>query len=1418
MTDPNSKNELPAAESSFEMASVGVALVNPTSGAVADSSANSSPRMPSRGQSSEDSAGESTALQVNTYNQNIENDTEEDVNRNGSVMFRILKFLRLDRCLDKPVRVPGKGEPVGTISLDVPLTKAFLREQAKAGAQPRKSNAVRTSKYTPWTFIPLAAGYQFRRFVNFFFLCIVVLLVIGNWDTGLFLTPWQATGTAAYLAILVFAGMLVEGLDDLSKHRGDREENTKVIKRVRFKDGALVDSTWGELLPGDLVIVNNRTSFPADLVLLYGTATEKKNTCYIETSGIDGETNLKIKEVPTAINRYILNHLEDACLNSHETELEAAAKILSRVARGHYEYEQPNAFLQFDGAFRPSRVQLVQDKIPLEFKHLILRGSELRNTKWVIGMVAYAGHETKLALSRKPSPVKFSRIDVLVNRLMFTLLGVYFIFVIVADVLLFQQVDTSEWWYFKYTSSTQNYKVWGGFAFFLTFCIMFSNLIPISMVLIIELINKFSQKMIDNDVEMYHEDTDTAAKCRTASLSAEVGQITHFFSDKTGTLTRNEMKLVGCYVAGTPYGFQPAEVSASGQPIAQQQEDPRLGSDIEVASTVSEKSSNQPLGDLSTAEVFKDIVSLLEYSRDSPERQKVLDLLVFLGVCHTVILDQDPVTGVTSLNAESPDEEAFVRGVEALGIRLLQSSDGCIRIQLPDGEEEEYLIVALNPFNSTRKRMSLVVERSDGSMALLMKGADNKILERLAPGQEEYVRELNVQLSRYAWGGLRTLVMARRELSEDEFLAWQQRHREASVAPSAERKEALAAVAEDIERDVVIVGATAIEDQLQLGVPEAIQTLRDAGVQVWVLTGDKVETAINIGLSSRLLDNSMDQLKLISREESVVLAQLDAVYEAIKECSSISDALSRSAAYDEEENGDAAAKTVQSGEEHVDLETGTSTTPNQGADSAETLALIVSGDALELLLAQQKGSPELEAKFLHVARNCKVVLACRVSPKQKSLIVEMVRHAPDNKKLKREPITLAIGDGANDVPMIQTAHVGIGISGHEGRQAVNSSDFSIAQFRFVVRLMLVHGRWNYRRQATVIAFLIYCWLIYICTLYIFQAYCHWSGQQVYYEYLYTFFAPGLFNFAIIAVGWFNQDLSPSSIKDNPWVYEVGTKNTDLNLAVFGNVILRAITHLVIIWIFIFYAMPSTIPQAVVGSTAYTTVFFIIYFEQLIAGDYITSGVVLAFGLIIFAFFVGMSVVTTPAFIWYPGAFPALAWLQIIITVMAVLIVDMTYSSIRRWYFAKPLDILIEQDRGYLNDVKSKPRAIRDGMKVLRQTGTLMVSPVPKSIGAIRRAANRRLRSQNSSIETNIRKESATAPENAGDLDDREIGPVRPAFVYDGAEGTSDGPQMADETSSVSGSSDGVPQRRSLSELAEGSSRMKMSKHSSHAKE
>ncbi|GBG34093.1 Phospholipid-transporting ATPase [Hondaea fermentalgiana] len=1389
--------------------------------------------------SQDDDAHESTALRADALDNTMihgsaDNDVEEDVNRNGSACFRVLKFLRLDRFLEKPVQVPKKGQPVESIHLDVPLTRAFLKEQASSGAQPRRTNAVRTSKYSPWSFIPLAAGYQFRRFVNFFFLCIVILLVVGNWNEELFLTPWQATGTAAYLAILVISGMLVEGLDDLAKHRGDKEENSRLVKRVRFKDGALVDSTWGELLPGDLVVVNNRNSFPADLVLLYGTATDKKNSCYIETSGIDGETNLKIKEVPAPINRFVLGHLDETCLSSRDTEIEAVAKVLARAARGRYEYEQPNAFLQFDGSFTPSRAKMSLDKIPLEFKHLILRGSELRNTKWIIGMVAYAGHETKLALSRKPSPVKFSRIDVLVNRLMFTLLGVYFAIVILADILLFQQTDTSEWWYFQFSSSTQNYKVWGGLAFFITFCIMFSNLIPISMVLLIEIINKYSQKMIDLDREMYHEATDTPAKCRTASLTAEVGQITHFFSDKTGTLTRNEMKLVGTFIAGKAYGFQPPAVTQSGQAVQTSETNGgHAGEDVKGSLSIApsaadgtvatssagvspESDESSPaaatIGDATTEEVFADIVALLQEPAGSAGRQEVLDMLVFLSVCHTVILDQDPVTKVTSLNAESPDEEAFVRGAEALGIKLLQSSDGSVRLQLPNGEIEEYLIVALNPFNSTRKRMSLVVERSDGSLSLLMKGADNVMLERLAPGQDEYVAILSDQLLRYAWGGLRTLVMGRRDLTEDEFVTWQQRHREAMVAPSSERKEALAHVAEQIERDVTIVGATAIEDQLQLGVPEAIQTLRDAGVQVWVLTGDKVETAINIGLSSRLLDNSMDQLKLISRDEQVVHAQVEAVYEAMREATSISAALSQGA------NAAAPSSTSsnhassnggdqqQQGQQQ-DIEMGPASGPSSDdRDAADSLALVVSGDALELLLTEQKGSPELEAKFLHVARNCKVVLACRVSPKQKSLIVEMVRHAPDNKKLKREPITLAIGDGANDVPMIQTAHVGIGISGHEGRQAVNSSDFSIAQFRFVVRLMLVHGRWNYRRQAAVIVFLIYCWLIYICTLYIFQIYCHWSGQQVYYEYLYTFFAPGLFNFAVIAHGWFNQDLAPETVLSNPWVYEVGAKNMDLNLAVFRNIIIRVIVHLVIIWCFIFLAMPEGTPQAVFGSTAFTTIFLVEYFEQLIIGDYITNGTVAAFTFIIVAFLIGMSLVTTPAFLFYPGANPAMAWSQIFLVVVTILAVDMGYAAIRRWYFPRPLDILVEQDRGYMNGVKSKPRAVRDGMKVLRETGRLIVSPVPLSIGALRRATNKRMRTS-----------AEPAPQAGVDADDGGIGPVQPAFVYDGPQGMSQGPEVGGDDDAGNGGKTGASGEmpRRLSEISMGGSRVKLTKHDSH---
>jgi phospholipid-translocating ATPase len=220
-------------------------------------------------------------------------------------------------------------------------------------------------------------------------------------------------------------------------------------------------------------------------------------------------------------------------------------------------------------------------------------------------------------------------------------------------------------------------------------------------------------------------------------------------------------------------------------------------------------------------------------------------------------------------------------------------------------------------------------------------------------------------------------------------------------------------IADMIERNMTLMGATAIEDKLQDGVPDSIATLSRAGIKLWVLTGDKVETAINIGFSCNLLQKSMTLIMIHSNsiEETTMQLQqaLDRFWEA-----------------------------------------------GGQARNGASLALVIDGNSLKFAL-----EPECKRLLLELGCRCKSVLCCRVSPLQKALVVRMVKHGLG-------AMCLAIGDGANDVSMIQEADIGIGISGKEGLQAVMASDYAISQFRFLSKLLLVHGRWAYVRSSELV--------------------------------------------------------------------------------------------------------------------------------------------------------------------------------------------------------------------------------------------------------------------------------------------------------------------------------------------------------------
>ena len=509
----------------------------------------------------------------------------------------------------------------------------------------------------------------------------------------------------------------------------------------------------------------------------------------------------------------------------------------------------------------------------------------------------------------------------------------------------------------------------------ITFFILCNNYVPISLYVSMELA-KLGQKMLmESDLHMYHKETDTPMVARTSNLNEELGQIHYIFSDKTGTLTRNEMEFRKCYVANTSYGFGTTEIGRAAAARRKAEPDKTLTpAEAQAAMEIKEAEAR---ADPQTAQFFRDKACSFDDVRirdrieqGHPDRPILVDFLKCLAVSHTVVPEGDK-NDIDKLlyQAESPDEGALVTAAKVLGYMFCGKTATCHIVNFY-GEEQEFEILNINKFNSTRKRMSVVTRQPDGSIELLCKGADNVMLERLVDDKVGNAT-LADMLIEYSNEGLRTLVIAKKVISEEEWAAWDQTHKAAATAMSG-RDEALMAAAEEIEQDMVPLGITAIEDKLQEGVPKTISNLALANIKLWVLTGDKMETAENIGFACNLLTESMNRSYLDGETPEAVTKQL-------------AEASSAMAQRSKKSNG------------------------------ADVEALLVDGKALLSIMAALDGgdsSPKaakLMADFIALSSKCKAVIACRVSPDQKRQIVTMMRNHSGQKP---PPMTLAIGDGA----------------------------------------------------------------------------------------------------------------------------------------------------------------------------------------------------------------------------------------------------------------------------------------------------------------------------------------------------------------------------------------------------------------------
>ncbi|OVA10185.1 Cation-transporting P-type ATPase [Macleaya cordata] len=1102
-----------------------------------------------------------------------------------------------------------------------------------AGVLNYGSNYVRTTKYTVATFFPKSLFEQFRRVANIYFLIAACLSFTP-------LTPYSPISAVLPLIVVIGATMIKEAVEDWRRKTQDNEVNHRTVK-VHLSDGVFDYTTWKNLKVGDVVKVEKDQFFPADLLLL--SSSYEDAICYVETMNLDGETNLKVKQALE-----VTSGLHD---DSSFKDFKAVVKC-----------EDPNANLYtFVGS-----MDIEDQQYPLMPQQLLLRDSKLRNTDYIYGVVIFTGHDTKVMQNSTDPPSKRSKVEKKMDKIIYFLFCILILMAFIGSISF--GITTSEdlengrmkRWYLRPDRTTDFFKPQkaslAAILHFLTAMILYGYLIPISLYVSIEIVKVLQSTFINRDLHMYHEETDKPAHARTSNLNEELGQVDTILSDKTGTLTCNSMEFIKCSVAGTAYGRGITEVERSmarrkGSPLAREVED-----DEEHLVDPADKKQ------LIKGYNFKDERIVNGEWINEPRADIIQKFFRLLAICHTALPEVDEETGKISYEAESPDEAAFVIAARELGFEFYKRTHTTISLREFDpmsGKkvERSYKILNFLEFNSSRKRMSLIVRDEEGKLLLLCKGADSAMLERLSKDGREFEEQTIEHMNEYADAGLRTLVLAYRELNEEEYEKFNMEFTEAKNSVSVDREAMVDEVAEKIEKDLILLGATAVEDKLQNGVPECIDKLAQAGIKIWVLTGDKMETAINIGFSCSLLRQGMKQM-IINLENPEIKAM--------------------------EREGDKSAVRKVSKESVIHQITEGKTQITASSGSSDAFALIIDGKSLAYALED-----DVKNLFLELAVGCASVICCRSSPKQKALVTRLVKNGTGK-------TTLAIGDGANDVGMLQEADIGVGISGVEGMQAVMSSDISIAQFQYLERLLLVHGHWCYRRISSMICYFFYKNIAFGFTLFLYEAYASFSGQAAYNDWYMSLYNVFFTSLPVIAMGVFDQDVSarfclkiahylPSFMWQFPLLYQEGVQNVLFSWLRILSWMINGVCSAIIIFFICINALElqpfrkggEVVGFEILGATMYTCVVWVVNCQMALSVSYFTmiqhlfiwGGVVFWYLFLLAYGAMSPSISTTAYKVFIEALAPAPSyWLVTLFVAISTLIPYFLYSAIQMRFF------------------------------------------------------------------------------------------------------------------------------------------------------
>ena len=1045
-----------------------------------------------------------------------------------------------------------------------------------------KNNYISTTKYNFITFIPKSFFLQFKRLANVYFLIIAIIQSIP------LISPLSGATAIIPLLFVILISMIRELIEDIQRYKYDKINNEEEV--IVYRENNFIKNKSETLEVGEIILIKNNAQIPCDCIFLFSSFEE--GICYLETSSLDGEKTLKEKEG----NKIITSKLKEIgfILNYEKYNL------FNYNISGFCQCDFPNPdFHNFDGKIKLNinNIDINQNYLPLTNHQILYKGAILKNTEWVLGIVLYTGMKNKIILNSEKPRMKLSQIEKRMSK--------YLIWVFIVQVFLciFCAI-MNKISYIKHKNFYKLFIIYSNnaslesFISFFTFILLLNTLIPISLIVSLEIVKVIQGFFINWDVGLYSFKYKKFCFAKSVSINEELGNVNYIFTDKTGTLTCNKMEFKYCLIGETCYQYN--EKDDNG--IVQNEEFPFQNTEsVKVYGKNKKIIYTSHLNNINnltnTNHNYKTVIpnkiirtkfkqigkhyfdSLINHQKENKKIQNEIELIkeFWTAICcaHECICSEREngieYTGI------SPDDIELVKAASNQGFCFLKSNNNIRKISICS-EEKNFIILKILNFTSERKRMSIIIKDDKNNIKLYCKGADTEIRKRIVNNNNnensKYIHIISKNVDRFSSRGYRTLMVAMKIIPENEYNIWKKKLDKSEINLN-NKSNLINKCYEEIETNLTLIGATVVEDKLQDKVPETIRDLRLAGIKIWVLTGDKIDTAENIALSCNLISSNYKNFKIKSLNKKNKKENNQEIDLFFNEFQEFSNEEIKNIKINDEYILESNNNYENTNKENI-LKNKNENEKEKDSNTITPYSILIESSILSIIMSDK----EKTEKFLKIALCASTVICCRVSPLQKSQVVKMV------KKYNKDVITLAIGDGGNDVSMIMEAHIGIGLYGNEGLRAVQASDFSIGEFKFLRRLLLFHGRINLHRIRRMILYFFYKNFVFTICQFFYAFESLFSGQTIIDDWFIA-----CYNLLFTSVPLVVQACTDFNIKDDdselicemmPFIYKENYQRRPFNHITFSCILIKGGMLSFLNYIFVIYS----IKESVFGNDGY----------------------------------------------------------------------------------------------------------------------------------------------------------------------------------------------------------------------------------------